>query len=119
MEQQAVEQPHPGKLEDLFEKSQNYARLSFELTKLKGLNTTANVVTILVARLVSLLFMVLFMLILSIGLSILIGSALGKIYYGFFIIAGAYLIVGILMRVYLKDMIHKPINDLIITNALQ
>jgi hypothetical protein len=119
MEEQVLDHPHQGKLEEIFEKSQNYTKLTFEITKLKGLNTTANVVTMLVARLASILFMVLFMLVLSLGAAIWIGDALGKIYYGFFIIAGAYLVVGILLRVFLQDLIKKPISDLIITNALQ
>jgi hypothetical protein len=106
-------------IETLFEKAETYSKTTFELGKLKSVETTATVVTFLVARLSVIIMISLFALILNIGFAIWIGKLLGEYYYGFFIVAGFYCIAGIVLHFFLHKWIKKPLGDLIITQALQ
>lgn len=105
--------------ESLVDKAEAYARTTFELSKLKTLETITVVVTSLVSRLIIFSAISLFILVLSIGVALLLGDLLGKLYYGFFIVAGFYLFAGIVLKLFLHKWIKKPISELIIVKALQ
>jgi hypothetical protein len=106
-------------IETLFEKAEAYSKTSFELGKLKSVETTSTVVTYLVSRLSVIIMISLFALMLNIGIAIWLGEILGKYYYGFFIIAGFYCIAGVVLHFFLHQWIKKPLGDLIITQVLQ
>ena len=106
-------------IETLFEKAEAYSKTSFELGKLKSVETTSSVVTYLVSRLSVVIMISLFALILNIGIAIWLGKLLGEYYYGFFIVAGFYCVAGIVFHLFLHRWIKKPLGDLIITQALQ
>jgi hypothetical protein len=105
--------------ESLFEKAENFGKTTYELSKLKALETTTVVTTSLVARLIVIIMITMFTLVFNIGIALFLGEILGKSYYGFFIIAGFYLLVGIVLHFFLHNWIKKPLSDLIITKALQ
>lgn len=105
--------------ESLVEKAEDYGRTTYELSKLKTLQTITIVVTSLVSRLIILCTIALFILVLSLGVALLVGDLLGKLYYGFFIVAGFYLLAAIIMKFYLHHWIKRPISELIIVKALQ
>jgi len=106
-------------IETLFEKTEAYSKSSFELGRLKSVETTATVVTYLVSRLGVIIMISLFVLILNIGIAIWLGELLGKYYYGFFIVAGFYGVAGVVLHLFLHQWIKKSLRDLIITQALQ
>ena len=103
----------------LFEKVQAYGVTTYELSKLKALETTTIVVTSLVSRLSVILVVSMFALVFNIGVALYLGEVLGKSYYGFFIVAGFYLVAGLVLHFFLHKWIRKPLTDLIITQALQ
>jgi hypothetical protein len=109
----------PGSIEQLFERVEAYGKTTFELSKLKLLETTTVVVSALIPRLGVVLMGTLFTTFLTIGIAFLLGELLGKLYYGFFIVAGFYLLAAIVMHFYLHKWIKKPVSDLIIKQALQ
>ena len=106
-------------IEELFEKGEAYTKTSIELAKLKGLETTTQVVTTMVWRMSVIVMLSLFVLVLNIGIALLLGELLGKSYFGFFIVAGFYLLAAIVLHFFLHNWIKKPVSDLIITQALQ
>ena len=106
-------------IESLFERLQEYSKTTYELSKLKLLETTINIVNLLVPRLSVIIMISLFALVLNIGIALLLGELLGKSYYGFFIVAGFYLAAGIILHLFLHKWIKKPISDLIIKQALK
>ena len=106
-------------VEALFGKVEAFGRTTFELSKLKTLETTTEVVTTLIAKVSVVLVLSLFVLVFNIGLALVLGEALGKMYYGFFIIAGFYLLVGIVLHFFLHRWLKRPITHLIITQALK
>jgi hypothetical protein len=106
-------------IELLLEKIEEYGITTYELTKLKLLKTTALIVPSLLSRLIVIFIISSFILILSIGIALLLGDLLGKLYYGFFIVAAFYLVVGIVLHLYLHKWIKKPVSDSIIKQILQ
>ena len=61
----------------------------------------------------------LFALIMNIGVALFLGELLGKLYYGFFIVAAFYLLAALILHFFMYKWIKKPISDLIIKQALQ
>jgi len=101
-------------IESLFERAEEYGKTSFKLTKLIALEAVTNILTVLVTRLSIILVISLVIFVLSIGASLALGEWLGKTYYGFFIVAGFYLLVGLLLHSFLQRWIKKLVTDLII-----
>ena len=106
-------------IELLLEKIEEYGITTYELTKLKLLKTMALIAPSLLSRLIVIFIISAFILILSIGIALLLGDLLGKLYYGFFIMAAFYLVVGIVLYFYLHKWIKKPVADSIIKQILQ
>lgn len=106
-------------IESLFERAETYGRTTYELSKLKLLETTNIVVTSLIARLSTILMVAMFSFVLSIAVALWLGDLLGKAYYGFFIVAGFYLLAGIILHFFLHRWVKTPISELIIKQALQ
>ena len=106
-------------IETLFEKVEDYGKTTFELSKLKALETTTIVVTSLLSRLSVIIMLSMFALVFNIGIALFLGELLGKSYFGFFIVAAFYLVAGIVLHFFLHKWIRKPLSDLIITQALQ
>jgi hypothetical protein len=110
--------PKPVTLEGLMEKMEQYSKSTYELSKLKALETTTVVVTSLISKLSVVIMASLFILVLNIGIALWLGELLGKAYYGFFIVAGFYLLAALVFNFFLHKWIKKPVTELIITQAL-
>jgi hypothetical protein len=106
-------------IESFLGKIQEYGTTTFELSKLKMLETITTIVTSLASRLIVLLFMSTFVLILNIGIALYLGELLGRTCYGFFIVSGFYLIAGTVLQLFRRKLIRKPLSDHIINQALQ
>lgn len=105
-------------IESLFEKVQAYIKTTVELTKLKLVDKTTVIAASLVSRISIIMVFAVSFFVLTLGLALFLGELLGKSYYGFFIIAGFYLVVGILFCFFLYKWIKKPVSDLIIKKTL-
>ena len=106
-------------IETMFEKVEAYAKTTIELTRLRALETSAKVITSFVSRLSVIVMFSLFALVLNIGIALFLGDLLGKIYYGFFIVAAFYLLAGILLHYYMHKWIKRPISEMIIKQVLE
>ena len=106
-------------IESLYERAEEYGKTTFELSKLKLLETSTIVATSLIARLSTMLMIAMFSFVLSIAIALWLGDILGKAYYGFLIVAGFYLVAGIVLHFFLHAWVKKPISELIIKQALQ
>ena len=105
--------------ESLFEKIKALGLTTYELSKLRALDTFTVVMSSLVSRLIVILVFSMFVLILNIGMSLYLGEIFGKIYFGFFVVAVFDLVVGIVLHFYLHKWIRKPLSDSIISEVLQ
>jgi hypothetical protein len=103
---------------DLFEKAGGYLETKVDLLKLQAVNKSSKVISSLVSRMVIIMIVFLFILTLSLGLSFWIGEALGKVYYGFFIVAGFYALTGLLIYLFRNTWLKKPVGDTLIKQML-
>lgn len=106
-------------LESLWDKVEDLGLTTLELSKLKALETVTNVATSMIARISVIIAVLLFLLILNIGIAFLLGDLLGKISFGFFIVAVFYLFAAIILHYFLHIWIKNSVSGLIINKALQ
>ncbi|HMI79897.1 MAG TPA: hypothetical protein VK484_13955 [Ferruginibacter sp.] len=105
-------------VETLFEKAGDYLETKIELLKLQAVNTTSDVTSSIVSRFAMLLVITLITLILNVGIALWIGDMLGKMYYGFFLVSGFYIIVAALLYFFRSKWIKRPLHDRLIKKML-
>ncbi len=106
-------------IEDLFEKAEAYAKTNVELLKLKAVDKLSVIVASLVSRLIVIVFFLFFFLMVNVGLAIWLGESMGRIYYGFFIVASLYAIIAVLLFAFRNPIIKNPIINSIISQTLK
>lgn len=95
----------------LFDKAADYSRTSVELLKLKAIDKSAELVSTLITKIVLIAIVAMFILSISIGLSIWIGELVGKVYLGFFIMAGFYAFLSLLVYFFKDQWIKIPVSN--------
>jgi hypothetical protein len=106
-------------IESLLERTAEYGKASFELVKLKALDKTSDAVSSLIPNTIVLVLIAVFMLFLNLGLVFWLGEVLGRIFYGFFVVAGFYGIAAIVVHLFLHHRIKKVAGDYFIKNVLK
>jgi hypothetical protein len=101
-------------IESLLENVVDYGKTTLELTKLKALDKTSDVVSSFAPFVVVLILTTSFFLFLNLGLAFWLGEILGKPFYGFFIIAAFYAIMGIFMHFFMQKWIKKVFRNFFI-----
>ncbi len=105
----------PSLIESLFERVEAYGKTTLELSKYKVIETMSVVITLLTSRFIVFIVMVLFVSFLSFGMALYLGDLLEKPYFGFFIVAAFYLVLGVILFFSLHKWIKEPISDLLIS----
>ena len=100
-------------LEPLLEKAEAYSTTSFGIIKLKALDKTAGVTSALLSRSLFTLIISFFALTINIAIALWLGELLGKVYYGFLIVAACYALAAIILLI-IHPLIKKSINNAII-----
>lgn len=98
----------------IYEQVEQYAKTSVELYKLKAINTFADLFAAIGTGIILWLIVSMFLLFLSIGAGFYLGELLGKWHYGFFIVAGFYALVGIIIYILRVKCLKVKINNFII-----
>jgi len=106
-------------IESLLEKTVEYGKTSLELAKLKALDKTADVVSSFIPHTVVFVFIASFLLLFNLGLAIWLGEILGKIYYGFFVVAGFYGIISIVLHFFFHKRFKKILSNYFIKQVLK
>jgi len=101
-------------VESLFERATEYGKTSYELVKLKALDKTSDVVSSLIPHSVVFVLIASFMLFLNLGLAFWLGEILGRIYFGFFVVAAFYGVAGTVFHFFMHKWIKKIICNYII-----
>lgn len=106
-------------IETLLEKADDYSKTSLEVLQLTTISKSAKAISLLTAKLIIASILVLFVMAINIGVAMWLGELLGKVYYGFFIIAGFYALITMLLIAFSKSLIIKPINNALISLLLK
>lgn len=106
-------------IDSLLSSAETYGKTSIELIKLKTVEKVADVSSGFVGWAAVVIALILFFITLNFGLAYLIGDVLGKkTYIGFFIVAGFYGLVGLILYIFKNKWIKKPLNNSMINQML-
>ncbi len=98
-------------IEMLFDKAEDYGKTTIELLKLQAVRKSADVISSLISKAVVTISVALSILILNIGVALWLGKLTGENYYGFFIVAGIYVLIAILVCIFRHSWIKTPIKN--------
>lgn len=103
-------------VESLIDRVKIYVETRIELLRLKAIDKSSSFLSLLISMIIVILMSFIFIILFSVGLALLIGEMLGKTYYGFFIVAGFYLLVGLILLAFRNKWLKTPIADSMIKN---
>lgn len=108
---------HP--LESLLESGEEFGKTSFELLKLKALDKSTGLASGIVFNLIVIIILTLFFLMGTLGIALWLGEILGKIWLGYFIVAGFYAVIGLVVYFFMHEWIKKVVSNTIIKHVLK
>lgn len=106
-------------IESLIEKTQQYGKTSIELLKLKAVDKSTDAISSIVSIWAVVIPTVFSFILLSVGVAIWIGDLLGKMYYGFFIVAAFYVFVAVVAFLCRNSYIKTPLKNFIVRQFLK
>ena len=106
-------------VESLIDRVKSYVETRVDLLKLKGIDKSSSFLSLLISMLVVILISFISVMLLSVGIALFLGDLLGKSYYGFFIVAGFYLITGIVLYTYKDKWLKTPIANSMIKKLME
>jgi len=106
--------PEPGKIEELTESLKKYIITIYELNKLEAVEHMAEISSSMISHFIVGLAEAMFVLILSIGGCMYLSARLGDNYTGFFIVAGFYFLLALILIIVRKKLIVRRIREKII-----
>lgn len=105
-------------IEPLIDKAAAYGKTNLELLKLRAVQRASIMAPAVINRTIVLILLGLFLLVLNIGVAIWLGDLLGKMYYGFFIVAGFYGVLTLVFHFFFRKKLKQTIGDWIISELL-
>lgn len=106
-------------IEGINEDLKEYAITNYELVKLQATKRISLIGSELISTVIIALFGLFFLLILSCGVGFYLSSLIGNTFSGFFIVAGFYLLVTLIVFLYRKKILEIPLRDKIVTKLLE
>lgn len=104
--------------EVLVDHLKKYVATNIEKVRLEFVERTAVIGASLIIQLVVGIVFLLFIVTISIGLGIYLSTFFDNNFAGFFIVAGVYLLIGVILLASGKKMIEEPTRDLLIKKIL-
>jgi len=108
----------PTNVEELFQKIREYADVRLNLFKLKSINKFAGFMSLSITLIILIVIFSTILLCITIGAALLIGEWVGKIYYGFFIVGGIYLIIGLVIFSMRDKLIKTKVSNKLIKELI-
>jgi len=105
-------------VEELAAGAQQYASKAMILARVKLTMMLAETATVLIGSLWTLTLLVFFMFTTSVGLSLYFGELFGNTAVGFFVMAGIYLVLFVVVRLFLYSSIKTGIQNRIIRKLM-
>lgn len=106
-------------IKTLIDKSKDYLETKIELTKLKTIDKSADILSTVVVTVSMLFVSFLLILFISLAAALFLGKMLGAYHYGFFIMGGFYAIILLVIYVKREKWIKTPIANELISKMLK
>lgn len=101
-------------IEKLLISTNEYGKTSYRLLLLKAEDKISDGISSLIPYFFVLLTVAYFLLFANFGIAIWLGELMGNAFWGFFVVAGFYLVFGALIQLFLKKWIKRVFHDYII-----
>ncbi len=108
----------PTSVEELFYKLKNYGDIRLDLFKLKAINKVSSFMSTLIVSVIVIFLLFLVLICVTIGLGLLIGELLGNSFWGFFIMAAIYIIIGLVLYSGRNKFLKQPVSDRLIKELI-
>lgn len=112
-------QNHLEKIEELIEKLKLYSVNTIDLIKLETVERSSALLSNLISRVIIGVIAILFAFFLSLGICFYLSELFGNNYLGFGVVAGFYLLLGIVLIIGRKKLLINPIRERIIQEMLE
>jgi len=106
-------------VESLIDRVKSYVETRIDLLRLKAIDKSSSFLSLLISMIVVILIGFISIMMLSVGIALLLGDWLGKSYYGFFIVAGFYIIAGLVLYSLRDKWLKTPIANSMIKNLME
>ena len=106
-------------IESLFANAGEYLETKTELWKLKMVDKSSEAISSIAEKVILFFLVFIFFIFFNVAVALLIGYWLGHNFYGFFIMAGFYAIVGLLIHVMKDKLITTPVTNSLIDKFLK
>ncbi len=106
-------------IETLLVRASQYGKTSYELIKLRTLHKVTDIVSTCIPNIIVIALMATLLLLFNLGLALWLGEILGKIYFGFFVVALFYGIIGLFLHFFMHNWIKKKVGNYIVKQALK
>jgi len=111
--------PTTDSIKTLIDQSKDYLETRIELTKLKTIEKSAEMISAGLVAAFMLIISFLLIIFVSTGVALLVGKMLGAYHYGFFIMGGFYAIVMLIIYAMKDKWIKTPITNGLIHKMLK
>ena len=108
----------PTNVEDLFQKIKDYADVRMNLFKLKSINKVSGFMSVFATLFILVILFTTILVCVTVGLAILLGEWMGKLYLGFFVMGGVYLIIGLILYLMRDKLIKTKVSDQLIKQLI-
>ncbi|MBX2925999.1 MAG: phage holin family protein [Chitinophagaceae bacterium] len=106
-------------LTQLVQDTGKYIEAKTELWKLKVADKTTEVASSVASQLMIAVIALLVIISVNTGVALILGKWLGELYYGFFIVAGFYILLGVIMYANRTILMKTPFYNAIINKILK
>ena len=106
-------------IEDFVTKAGDLAETKVELWKLRATQKISDTISSLISMIAIAALITVAITIASFGLAFWIGSAMGHLAYGFFMVGGFYAFAGLLLYLFRKQWIKNPVRNLVIDKIIK
>lgn len=108
----------PTGVEELFLKLKDYGETTLDLYKLKAINKVSGFTSTLIVSVILVVLLFVVLICITIGFGFLIGMWLGHTFWGFFIMAAIYIIIGLVLYSGRNKILKQPISDKLIKELI-
>ena len=103
-----------SKVEELADNAKEYINTRIESIKLNAAEKSSVIIANGVAKVVTAIFFLFFLGLASIALSFLVGEWIGRLWAGFLVVAGFYLLIGVIIWFARERLIRVPVMNALI-----
>jgi len=98
-------------VDTLFERVKEFGITYTELLKLRAIDFASEVISSIIPDILFTSFILLVLFFLNLALALWLGDITGRLYLGFLLVGGFYLVLGLVLKLFMRGWLKKRIGD--------